>query len=96
MRGGRGFHQLVREALRDFLDRLEARALARRMADGYRAEAESPSLHEDWSTVETDDIAQARPASRRSLDRRGSITVEGGSAVEDVRRARLVRGTEPR
>jgi AbrB family looped-hinge helix DNA binding protein len=43
-----------------------------------------------------DGAAEVRPATRRFLERRGSIRVEGGSAVEDVRRARLVRGTETR
>ncbi len=43
-----------------------------------------------------DGAAEVRPATRRFLDRRGSIRVEEGSAVDDVRRARLLRGTEPR
>lgn len=51
---GRSFGQLVREALRAYLDRLEEADLAREMAEGYRAEAESPSLDESWSAVETD------------------------------------------
>lgn len=52
--GGKSFSQFVREALRSYLDRLEDEALAREMAEGYRAEAESPSLESDWAAVETD------------------------------------------
>lgn len=43
-----------------------------------------------------DGAAEVRPATRRFLERRGSIRVEGGSAVEDVQRARRLRGTESR
>lgn len=52
--GSRSFSQFVREALRSYLDRLEQEALAREMAEGYRAEAQSPSLEPEWSAVETD------------------------------------------
>ncbi len=34
------------------------------------------------------------PARRSFLDRRGSLRVGSGSAVDDVRRARALRGTE--
>lgn len=51
---GRSFSHLVREALRSHLARLEREALAREMAEGYRAEAESPSLDAEWVAVETD------------------------------------------
>ena len=50
----RSFSQFVREALRSHLARLEEEALARQMADGYRAEAESPSLDVEWAATETD------------------------------------------
>jgi predicted CopG family antitoxin len=51
---GRSFSQLVREALQEHLARLEERALAREMVEGYRAEADSPSLDGEWAAVETD------------------------------------------
>lgn len=50
----RSFSQFVREALRGHLARLENEALAREMAAGYRAEAESLSLDAEWAAVETD------------------------------------------
>ena len=52
--GSKSFSQFVREALQSHLDRLEQEALAREMAEGYRAEAESPSLESDWAAVETE------------------------------------------
>lgn len=42
------------------------------------------------------DGARVRPATRRFLARRGGIAVGAGSPVEDVRRARRLRGSEPR
>ena len=38
--------------------------------------------------------ARLVPARRGFLDRRGSLRVGSGSAVDDVRRARALRGTE--
>ena len=52
--GSKSFSQFVREALQSHLDRLEQEALARELAEGYRAEAESPSLESDWAAVETE------------------------------------------
>jgi metal-responsive CopG/Arc/MetJ family transcriptional regulator len=51
---GRSFSQFVREAIRGHLERLKEQALAREMAEGYRAEAESPSLDAGWAEIETD------------------------------------------
>jgi predicted CopG family antitoxin len=51
---GRSFSQFVREALRSHLERLADEALARAMGEGYRAEADSPSLDADWAEIETD------------------------------------------
>jgi metal-responsive CopG/Arc/MetJ family transcriptional regulator len=51
---GRSFSQFVREAVRGQLQRLQQEALAREMAEGYRAEAETPSLDPGWTDVETD------------------------------------------
>lgn len=45
-----------------------------------------------WEVVGGD--VRVAPARRGFLDRRGSLRVGPGSAVEDVRRAREVRGTE--
>lgn len=51
---GRSFSHLVREALRGHLARLGQEALAREMAAGYRAEAESSSLDAEWAALETE------------------------------------------
>lgn len=51
---GRSFSHFVREAVRCHVERLRQEALASEMAEGYRAEAESPSLDEEWTHVETD------------------------------------------
>jgi metal-responsive CopG/Arc/MetJ family transcriptional regulator len=51
---GQSFSQFVREAVRGHLQRLQQEALAREMADGYRAEAKTPSLDSEWTDVETD------------------------------------------
>lgn len=51
---GRSFSQLVREAIRNHIDRLKEEALAREMEEGYRAEAEAPSLDAGWAETETD------------------------------------------
>jgi len=48
------FSQFVRQAIRSYVGWLEKEALAREMAEGYRAEAESPSLESGWSDIETD------------------------------------------
>lgn len=45
-----------------------------------------------WEVVGKD--ARVTVAQRRFLERRGSIHVGPGSAVEDVRRMRALRGTE--
>jgi metal-responsive CopG/Arc/MetJ family transcriptional regulator len=50
----RSFGQFVREAIRSYVEKLEQEALAREMAEGYRAEAGSSSLDAEWAAVETD------------------------------------------
>lgn len=50
----RSFSQFVREAIRSHIQRLEEAALAREMAEGYRKEADSPSLDAEWAETETD------------------------------------------
>ena len=51
---GRSFSQFVREAIRGHVEQLKAEALAREMAEGYRAEAEESSLDPEWSVIETE------------------------------------------
>ena len=53
---GRSFSQFVREAVRGHVERLKEQALAREMAEGYRAEAEEPSLAAEWAEFETEAI----------------------------------------
>ncbi len=55
--GKRSFSQFVREAIRQYVDQLQKEQLAKAMAEGYQAEAESPSLDREWSSVELDDWA---------------------------------------
>jgi AbrB family looped-hinge helix DNA binding protein len=45
-----------------------------------------------WEVV--DGYVRVRPASRAFLKRRGTIHVGPGSVVEDVRRARALRGSK--
>lgn len=51
---GRSFSQFVREAIRCYVDRLREEQLARQMEEGYRAEAESPSLPAEWAEADLD------------------------------------------
>ncbi len=53
--GQRSFSQFVREAIRQYVDRLQKEQLAKAMEEGYQAESESPSLDGEWSSVELDD-----------------------------------------
>ena len=53
--GQKSFSQFVREAVRHYVDRLQREQLAKALEEGYRAEAESPSLDREWSNVELDD-----------------------------------------
>lgn len=46
-----------------------------------------------WEVV--NGMAQVKPARRAFLDRRGTIRVGPGCAVDDVRKARASRGTGP-
>ena len=52
--GERSFSQFVREAIQGHVERLKEQALARAMEEGYRAEAETPSLDASWSEIETE------------------------------------------
>ena len=51
---GRSFSEFVREALRSYVERLAEESLVRAMAEGYRMEAESPSLDAEWARIETE------------------------------------------
>ncbi len=52
----RGFSHFMREALRHYVAWLERDDLVREMEEGYRAEAESPSLDPIWSTTDGDGL----------------------------------------
>ena len=51
---GRSLSQFIREAIRGHVERLRHEKLARDMSEGYRHEAESPSLDPAWDAVETE------------------------------------------
>jgi Arc/MetJ family transcription regulator len=54
--GERSFSHFVREAIRHYVMQLERDRLAREMEEGYRIEAESPSLDPVWQTVDGDGL----------------------------------------
>jgi hypothetical protein len=54
--GARPFSEFATEAIRTRVEQLKREHLARSMAEGYRAEAESPSLDAEWSEVETEGL----------------------------------------
>jgi metal-responsive CopG/Arc/MetJ family transcriptional regulator len=54
--GERSFSHFVREAVRHYVMQLERDRLAREMEEGYRIEAESPSLDPVWLTVDGDGL----------------------------------------
>jgi metal-responsive CopG/Arc/MetJ family transcriptional regulator len=54
--GERSFSHFVREAVRHYVTQLERNRLAREMEEGYRIEAESPSLDPIWHTVDGDGL----------------------------------------
>lgn len=54
--GKRSFSQFAREAIRQYIERLERDHLAREMDEGYRTEAESPSLDPIWHSVDGDGL----------------------------------------
>ncbi len=56
MLGERAFSDFAGEAIRERLEQLKRESLAREMEAGYRAEAESSSLDEDWTSVELDGL----------------------------------------
>lgn len=56
MLGARSFSELATEAIQNQVARLKRERLAGEMAEGYRAEAQSPSLDEEWTGVETEGL----------------------------------------
>lgn len=54
--GARSFSELATEAIRNRIEQLKRERLAREMAEGYRAEAQSPSLDAEWAGVETEGL----------------------------------------
>jgi predicted CopG family antitoxin len=54
--GESSFSDFASEAIRFHVHQLERERLARDMEEGYRAEAECPSLDEEWATVEADGL----------------------------------------
>ena len=54
--GTRSFSELATEAIRHRVEQLKRERLAREMAEGYRAEAQSPSLNAEWAGVETEGL----------------------------------------
>ena len=52
--GARSFSELATEAIRNQVDQLKRERLAREMAEGYQAEAQTPSLDAEWAEVETE------------------------------------------
>jgi predicted CopG family antitoxin len=56
MMGSRPFSEFASEAIQDRVRRLKRERLAEEMAEGYRAEAEEPSLDREWFEVETEEL----------------------------------------
>ena len=54
--GARSFSELAAEAIRNRVDQLKRERLTREMAEGYRAEAQTPSLDAEWAGVETEGL----------------------------------------
>jgi hypothetical protein len=54
--GGGSLSQFTRDALRERVQRLQRDRLVRELEDGYRAEAEDPSLDIEWSAVESEGL----------------------------------------
>jgi predicted CopG family antitoxin len=54
--GSRPFSEFASEAIHARVQQLKREFLAREMAEGYRAEAESPSLDPEWFEVETEGL----------------------------------------
>ncbi|HSL83245.1 MAG TPA: hypothetical protein VLF66_10755 [Thermoanaerobaculia bacterium] len=53
---GRSLSNFTRQALQDAVERLKAEELARELEEGYRSEAQDPSLDPAWAAVEVEDL----------------------------------------
>jgi hypothetical protein len=53
---GRPFSDFASEAIGTQIARLKRDRLARQMEEGYRSEAESPSLSGEWAVVEAEGL----------------------------------------
>ncbi len=51
---GASFSSFVRISVEDRLRRIKRAAVLEQMAEGYRAEADNPSLAPEWAAVETE------------------------------------------
>lgn len=54
--GDRSLSEFVRRAVHEHVERLKAERLAAELAEGYRAEAEQPSLDAAWTAVEVEGL----------------------------------------
>jgi predicted CopG family antitoxin len=54
--GEHSFSDFASEAIRDRILRLRRERLAREMEEGYRSEAESPSLDPEWASFEVEGL----------------------------------------
>lgn len=54
--GGRPLSEFTRAALRERVDRLKRARVARELDEGYRSEAEDPSLDPEWAGLETEGL----------------------------------------
>ncbi|MFW6012516.1 MAG: hypothetical protein ACOC92_02275 [bacterium] len=53
---GRSLSQFARDAVHDAVKRLKAERLARELDEGYRAEAQDPSLDPAWTAIESEEL----------------------------------------
>ena len=54
--GARAFSDFASEAIQQRVSQLKRERLAREMEEGYRMEAESPSLEPEWANVEVEGL----------------------------------------
>lgn len=52
---GKSFSEFVRQAIADRVKSAERESLSREMEEGYRLEAQSPTLDPAWTSIETED-----------------------------------------
>lgn len=54
--GQTSFSDFAAEAIRYRVRQIESEQLARAMEEGYRMEADSPSIDEEWETIEAEGL----------------------------------------